>query len=441
MLDKARSRALFRRLCWAAASVSILSASGAAAEPITLGQAVQRALSANTALRGAQAVFPALEGELAEARAPLWNNPQVSAELGGRSSRQEGGPTANSRDWGIGISQAFEIAGQQRFRREAVTDARAAAMANVNEVRAQTVFEVAERFIRVLGLQTRIAAEEQTLVLIDRSANAIARRVQEGEDSVLDSNLARVEAERARNAVAALREQLIQARAELATAIQWPAAGSVEAAGDLDEPPLTYAVDDLVAAASKRPILRFLELRESSARSRLALERSLTYPDVTLGLNHAREGPNEVRERITTLTVSVPLPLFRRNQSGVGRALSELTQAEIERQGGVRLVEAQVRSLWARRQNLLERVRSLNEALLPRLNQNQELTRKAFDAGELGLVQLLLANRQLLEAQRDLIEARTELRLATIALEAASGLSSHLDAPPTQTREQPRVKP
>ncbi len=426
MVDRARLRAFIRRAHVAAGLMCIgFVALNADAQPVTLEQAVQQALAASPAIRAAQAAFPAIEGELAEARAPLWNNPQISAERGSRDTSQTVGPTVSSREWAVGLSQTFETGGQQRLRRETGTSARAAAEQNVNEVRAQIVFEVAERFFKVLGLEARIRAEEETLALVDRSAQAITRRVEAGEDSLLDSNLARVEAERARNGVAALREQLIQASADLATTIQWPPAEPLQVVGSLDQPPHPHSIDQLLSSAARRPLLRALDLKERAARSKFALERSMVSPDVTIGLSYGKEGPLESRERIAAVTLSVPLPVFKKNQAGIGRAQTELTQVEIERQSAVRQVEAQVRAIWARRQNLLERVTRLNEALLPRLNQNQALTRKAFDAGELGLPQLLLANRQLIEAQRELIEARTELRLATIALDAAAGLSPH----------------
>ena len=430
-MHEAPSRAAFLHVQFvlALAFTALLFAPSVDAQPLTLDQAIERALASSPAIRTAESRFPALEGELAEARAPFWNNPEASGEFGSRRARQPAAGAERSREWAVGVSQTFEIAGQQRLRRDAAMQSREAAEQNLNEIRAQTIFEVSERFFKVLSLKARISADEQTLAMIDRSAQAITRRVEAGEDSILDANLARVEAERARNSVGVLREQLIEARAALAEAIQWPAADTVEAVGSLNDAPASLRLDELVASAASRPLLRFLESSERAARSRLALERSLVYPDVTLGLTHGREGPNDTRERVTAFTVSVPLPFFKRNQAGIGRASSDLTQMEIERRSVMRQVEAQVRALWARRENLIQRVGNLDAALLPRLTQNQELTRKAFDAGELGLVQMLLANRQLIEAQRDLIEARTELRLVTTALEAAAGRSPYLNTP------------
>ena len=45
----------------------------------------------------------------------------------------------------------------------------------------------------------------------------------------------------------------------------------------------------------------------------------------------------------------------------------------------------------------------------------------AYREGEIGLLQLLLVNRQVLDSQRDLLDAQTDLRLTQMALQGASG--------------------
>ncbi|MFZ5615270.1 MAG: TolC family protein [Pseudomonadota bacterium] len=256
--------------------------------------------------------------------------------------------------------------------------------------------------------------------MIEDAAAAVGKRVKAGEDSRLDGNLAKVEAERARNQVAALREQLVQARAELASTLQLPAATLPEVEGALDRGD-RYTLEELMAAAQNRALLRALDYREAAAKSRLDLERASVYPDITLGLTIAREGPADLRERVIGISVSLPLPLFRRNATGIGRASSELTQAQIDKQAANRDVRAQVIALWERLENLKGRVRRLTESVLPSLEENQRLSSISFRAGEIGLLQLLLVNRQVLDGQRDLLDARTELRLTQVALEAAAG--------------------
>lgn len=389
--------------------------------PLTLEQAWDQAELANPALRATLANLATSEGELTDARAPLWNNPRLATEGRKRTLPQTADPARIDREWTVGLTQIFEIAGQQGKRRSAAEQSLAATQEVIAENRRQLRAEVEQRFVRVLSLQLRIQMEERTLKLIQKAATAVRKRVTAGEDSRLDGNLAKVEAERAQNQVSVLREQLVQARAELAAVLQLPTANLPEVGGYLNPSSASYTVNELLNSAANRPLLRAFDHREKAARSRLDLERAAVYPDVTLGLYTAREGQADSRDRITGLSVSLPLPLFRRNGTGIGRATTELTQVQVQQQAVQRDSRAQVLALWERWESLQMRVKRLSESVLPSLEENQHLSSVSFRAGEIGLLQLLLVNRQVLDGQRDLLDARTELRLTQVTLEAAAG--------------------
>lgn len=389
--------------------------------PITLEQAWEQAEQANPALRATQANLATAQGELSDASALLWNNPQLNAEWSKGVL-----PQINSTDqinFGrmVGLAQTFEIAGQQGIRRNAAEQSLAATQEVITETRGQLRAEVEQRFVRVLSLQSRIQMEEQMLKLIEEAATAVRKRVTAGEDSRLDGNLALVEAQREQNQVSLLREQLVQARTDLAALLQLPADSLPEVDGFLDAPPASYKLEDMLTSAASRPLLHAFDYREKSAMSRLDLERAAVYPDVTLGLGTARGTPDTSGLNVTLLSVSVPLPLFRRNNTGIGRAMTELTQVQVQKQAAQRDTRAQVLALWERLENLKTRVKRLNESVLPSLEENQHLSSISFREGEIGLLQLLLVNRQVLDGQRDLLDARTELRLTQVALETAAG--------------------
>lgn len=394
----------------------------ATAAPLTLDQAWQQAEATNPALRSARANLAAAEGQLADTRSILWNNPQFSAERVRRDVPQTGLDNQRQREWNASVAQTFEIAGQQGYRREAATQELTALQSSLQETRRQVRAEVEQRFVRVLALQLRIATEEESLKLTEGAATVVKKRVAAGEDSRLDGNLAGVEAERGRNQLAALGEQLTEARAELASTLQMLPQSLPEVAGELVPATPRYTLDQLLARAAARPQLRAFELREAAARNRLDLERASVYPDITLGVSSGREGSVVAREKLIGVSVSLPLPLFRRNASGIGKATTELTQAQIERQAAGRDTPAQVRALWLKVESLRTRVKRLEDTVLLSLDENQRLSAISYRAGEIGLLQLIVVNRQVLDGRRDLLDARTELRLATVALEAAAGL-------------------
>ena len=394
---------------------------GLHAAPLTLDDALALAEQSNPALRAARAQLDAAEGRLRDARGLLWNNPQLGAER----TRRDVPPPAEFpeiwREWSAGLAQTFEVAGQRSYRRDAAEAALAATTAEVEEIRRQVRTEVAQQFYRVLGLQQRVLLEAEAQALFERAAAIVEKRRAAGEDSRLDANVAAVEAERARNQLAQAREQLTDARAEVAARLQLPPDREVEVAGALEPIPLPYSLESLLKTSESRPRLQSAAERERAAQNRLSLERASVYPDVTVGLNVGREGPVEAREKVTTLSLSVPLPLFKRNAGGIGQASTELAQSRIEREAAGRDVRAQVISLWQKLQSLSARVARLRGSVLPALEDNLRLSARAQEVGEIGLLQLIVVNRQALDARRDALDALTDLQLTRIALEQAAG--------------------
>ena len=74
----------------------------------------------------------------------LWNNPTLAGEVGRRTIPNE----ARQREYLVGISQPFEIAGQQGYRREEAEQSLAAYREQIAELRRQVRAEVSRRFRR-----------------------------------------------------------------------------------------------------------------------------------------------------------------------------------------------------------------------------------------------------------------------------------------------------
>ena len=379
---------------------------------LTLAEALRQAELASPAVKLREAQLAAAEGARQQASSLLANNPELSVE--------------RSNGWTVGIVQPIEIGGQQARRREAAAAALDALRAEIEDARRQARSEAALRFHAVLAIQRRIQIEERSVNLFDSTAQAIAKRRTAGEDTRLDANVALVEAERARNALAVAREQWMDARSELAAALQLPPSAVPAVAGELatelgTAPP--YNLDQLVTAAQALPRLRALSARENAARARLGVERASRLPDLTVGVNVGREGPGNARDRVTMLTLSMPLPLFKRNEAGIGQALSDVTTSEVERAVVIRDQEAQVRRLWSRLGSQRERVQRLQRTLLPASADNQQLAAKSRQAGQIGLLEQLVINRQTLDAERELGDALAEYHATRIELENAAGWS------------------
>lgn len=416
----------FPNLVLALALVATIAPAGAqnspGAGPISLAEAMQLAESTSTPVRSLEAQLASVEGARREAASPFFNNPELSVE---RTRRRAGTPDGRANEWTTGIAQSFEIGGQQSRRREAAAASLDALRAEIDDARRQARGDAAVRFYAVLAAQRRLQIEERSFSLFDRTSQAVAQRRAAGEDTRLDANVALIEAERARNAVSRAREQMLEARRELAAALQLPAGAVPEIVGDIEVSSRdgVYALDQLQASAQALPKQRALAARYDAAQARLALARAGRLPDVTVGLNVGREGPSDGRERVTSLTLTVPLPLFKRNDAAIGEAVTAGTQAEIDRASALRDSQARIVRLWSKLESQRERVQRLQRLMLAASTDNQQLADKSRQAGQIGLLEQLIVNRQALDAERDLVDALTDFHTTRIELENAAGWS------------------
>lgn len=391
------------------------------ARRLTLSQAVQLAEEAAPTLRRKRAELLAAEGARAETSAPFFNNPQASIEATRRQVPQSGLPTERRSEGGVGLSQTLEIAGQQGHRRRAARSVLEAVEAEVADVRRRVLTDTAGQFYRLVYQQRRLRIDEQAVALLDTASAAVQKRKAAGEDTRLDANVAAVEAERARNQAAVTREQLADLQADLATKLQLPLPLLIVAEEPAETAPFNLSQDQLSAATADTPRLRALAAREETAAARLRLEQASTYPDVTVGVHVGREGAPDARERLTTFSVSVPLPLFKRNEAGIGQARTEREQARIEHQSAMIEARSQVYSLWSKLQSVNARVERLRATVVPALQNNESLSAKSQKAGQISVLELIAINRQSLDARRDLLEAELDYQLTRLTLEAAIG--------------------
>lgn len=388
---------------------------------LTMAETLVLADEADPTLRSKRAELSAAEGAKADASSFLFNNPQLSMERTRRTIPQVGAASDQRSEWGAGLSQMLEIAGQPGHRRRAAAATLEAKQSEVEDFRSRARHEAAGLFVRLLAQQNRLRLDEQALRLFEATAAAVSKRKAAGEDTRLDANVAAVEAERARNQLAIGYEQLQEVQSELAMRLQLPAGITVEAAGQFESLGVQWTLPELMARVESLPKLRTLAAREKAAAARLDLEQASVYPDITVGVNVGREGASYARERLTTFSVSVPLPLFKRNAAGMGQARSELEQARIERLAEGRDAQARVATLWAKLQSLTARVGRLRHTVLPALQDNESLSLKSQKAGQITVLDLIVVNRQALDARRDLIDAELDLELTRLGLLAAAG--------------------
>ena len=263
-------------------------------------------------------------------------------------------------------------------------------------------------------------------------------RVNEGETAPLELNLLQTEIERLRakrtlaeaNLRAALfqlktlvglaPEELLRLREKLTEIL-------------LREPPATLAAANEIALRS-RPDLKLAKLAEEVAAAGLQAAISQAKFDWVLRGNYSYDSSpyndfplGNVSDRNVSLTVgvSLPLPIFNKNNAGLREeAAVAITQARRRREFLEKVVRNEVAAAFNRYESSGKAILAFEQGVINRAQDNLRVIRGAYELGEFKILDLLQAQRKLLETQQDLTEllsaryrSRAELLIALGATE------------------------
>ncbi len=379
---------------------------------LTLRSALAAALLQNPDLRAA-AWRPRLE-EANRLQAGLSPNPEVGIELEnlGGSGALSG---TDALETTLVLSQLIELGGKRNHRIQVAEHAWSVAALDYETERLAVVTETAARCVRVLELQQQVAFAERARALAEESHRVIDRRVQAGDVSPIDEIKARLESESARIAADRLRRELDAARRELSAMWDQTEPTFETVLGSLDEVMNVPLLDELTDRVEAHPEVQRWVAETERRKSEVELERARAVPDVTAGLGVRYI--NEIDDGAFVGGLSIPIPLFDRNQGGILAARLGAAQALAEGRASRWALATRLVREHARVTAAFYEAESIDAALLPAARDAYEATRRAYDEGKLPYLDVLDAQRTLFETEIQRLEALAEYHHALVQVE------------------------
>jgi cobalt-zinc-cadmium efflux system outer membrane protein len=178
---------------------------------------------------------------------------------------------------------------------------------------------------------------------------------------------------------------------------------------------------DLTAAlqsASRRPELRALEAGVQEAEAELRLGSSFSKPAYGVGVRYSREEGDQIV--LGGMTITLPMFSKGQEQRAVGAARAARLRAELEAANA--RIQTEVRAAFDAYRRRLSALRVLEADAIPGLDENEQLTTRSFDVGQLGLPDLLLLRREILDTRFQHLDALLEAALARVDLDASAAL-------------------
>jgi cobalt-zinc-cadmium efflux system outer membrane protein len=355
------------------------------------------------------------------AAAPVPSEPVLSMSAGPRMN-----PNGTALDYGVAIEQQLEVGGQRGLRRKVAARARATDSRRLEEARWKVHLQVHTQFHVALVERQRVAVAKNLLAFSKGLLDIARKRLEAGDISALQVQVAEGEVALARQKQAAAEASYRAARLLLAELAGWPSNHPPEPRGRLDTPRTVENIAALVTRAlTKHPSIRRLASNAEEADARTRLQDRLAWPNLTFGLAYSVESETMTtgveRQHVGILSLSIPLPLFRRNRRARANAHARLIVARAA-SGAARItVRARVRRSAAAVNDAAKQLESFARDILPKFEANLKKLARAFELGEVDVLEVLVARGRFLELEQNALSAYSDYFHALAELEAQVG--------------------
>ena len=372
--------------------------------PLTLEAALALAADANADLSAARHELLAVDGAVQQAG--LLPNPSLSLER--VDTRHD------TRETTFLLSQPLELGGKRQARLQAAQRERDSASAQLGARKSGIRADVIDGWFAVLAAQEQLRLAQEASELAERAAAATGRRVVAGKVSPVEETRARVAASTVQLDLLRARSTLAIARKRLAAMWGNPAPRFEKADGDLDTLPSLPDQALLHHRLAQAPgmALARAELDKRQALAKVELTRRL--PDLTLNVGSKRS--EELGRSQAVFGISMPLPLFDRNQGNVLETARRVDKARDELSSTALRLDAELAQAREDFDVARQQALTLRSEIVPGAQSAYASASTGFDYGKFGFLDVLDAQRTLLQAKSQYLNALAEAHRAKAAI-------------------------
>ncbi len=375
---------------------------------LTLADLESLAAANNPTLAAAEALIRQQEGLLRQAT--LYPNPTVGylssyPDQAGQSTTQ-----------GVFLSQDIVTANKLGLGGAAQREEVEARKWQLDAQRGRVSNDVRIRFYEVLGAQQTVRATEELERLAAEGVRVVEELVKAKQAARPDVLQAELQLNAFRTAVQDAKYRRQAAWTQLTNVVGVPDLPMTTLAGDLeaDIPQIDFqaSVQRLLAAS---PVLKAQEATIRAAGWDVKLARADAVPNVNVQVVIQRD----TTQNFTSVSplVSIPLPIFNRNQGNIQNANALLAQQRKEYERIALALRDQLAAAFQQYQSARSQAERLKAEIMPRAKESLDLTTQGFKAGQFDIIRVQAARQAYFETNTAYIDALTVLHKIAVEIE------------------------
>jgi cobalt-zinc-cadmium efflux system outer membrane protein len=375
-----------------------------------LSELEKLALASNPTLAKAHAQVQVAKGQWVQVGLP--RNPSVGY------TGQQLGSGGLAEQHGVFVTQEIVRGGKLNLNRQAAAHEIARAEQELVAQQFRVLTDVRTAFYQVLIAQRQIDQAGQIVDTYRRAVNATQRLLDAQEVGRIELLQAKLELETMTTTLHAAQHRHAAAWQALTAVIGQPQLPPQALTGEAAAPPkdfdyqrtlahLLTASPEIAAAASNIEQARW-KYQRSLVESKGNVNVQALYNWQDNGIGGKPDG---------AIVIDMPIPIWNKNQGGIVQAQGEVAIAERTLQQLELELQQRLAPVFERYQNARQQVSRQQATIIPLARESLDLSRKAFQAGELTYLSLLLAERAHVQANMSYLDSLRDLRLAEAEME------------------------
>jgi cobalt-zinc-cadmium efflux system outer membrane protein len=298
--------------------------------------------------------------------------------------------------------------------------------------RIEIVSLVAQRFVDVLAAQQRQTLAGEAAALAVEVSDAVTRRVLAGKVSPVEETKARLTQASTQVELEQATREGIAVRIALAALWANPSPSFDKAVGDMEMTLSLPAYEQLAERVRNNPDLARWSSEIERRQAGVDAERARVVPDVTVTAGVTRF--SQFDDRAYIVGISVPLPLFNRNQGGILEASRRLDKASDELRAAEGRVLTELSRAYQRLAAIDKEIGTLRTILLPGAQSAFDATTRGYQLGKFSFLDVLDAQRTLFQTRTQYLRALADYQRGVSEIERLVG--GPLDASPQTVKQQ-----
>lgn len=374
---------------------------------MTLERAVAAALEHNPDLNVSK--FNTQLAKIEQLQASLLPNPELEFEYEDFDAPEKT----------LTIGYLIELGGKRNHRMELAGAGLELAEIEFNAAKVEIIFETATAFIDVLVAQENLRITMEKEKLAAQVYATSKERVLAGRVSPMEQVTAEIKKSNAGLDVQKAKDELMIARTNLSAMWGSPAADFKTAMGTFDQIQSIPSFEALAASIENSPMIKAKLSEIKIAETSLDLEKRNRIPDIFLSGGVRKT--DESDDVIYVMGLSLPLPLFDRNQAGVRQAAAEVSQQTAALSAEKNRLTKDLKIAYQTLKTAHKQVNTIKTDILPSAQRVLDAVKEGYQEGEFGFLEMLEAQSTLYESHDSYVQSLGQYHHAVIDLEKLLG--------------------